>query len=214
MRPYCVGLTGGIATGKSTVAECFAKLDMAIVDTDVISRELTSAGGAAMPFIAREFGDDFVTTTGALDRAAMRSYVFSNAEARLRLESILHPRIREAAAIQVSGAESPYVILVVPLLVEHLAEYRNLVDRILVVDCDEADQLRRLTARSALHETEAKAMISAQSSRSQRLALADDVIDNRGSLAFLKKQVALLHKMYMRDSMGFVDNSSKVHCKP
>lgn len=197
MRPWCVGLTGGAGAGKTTVAQGFAGLGVTVVDTDVISRELTMAGGAAMPAIREAFGPGCVDADGALNRQAMRALVFEEPAMRNKLEGILHPRIREIAGRSVAAASSPYVLLVVPLLVEHLKEYRPLLDRILVVDCDEAQQLRRIATRPTMNEAGAKAMLRAQSSRESRLAMADDLIDNRGDLTMLARQIDKLHKQYL-----------------
>lgn len=197
MHLYCVGLTGGIGAGKSAVAAIFSGYGITVVDTDVISRDLTSVGGAAIPAIASTFGDEFIDGAGGLDRPAMRSYVFSDAAARHQLEKILHPLIKTEAVRQVLHAASPYVVLVVPLLVEHLADYRELVDRILVVDCDEAQQLTRIAARPTMNMEQAKAILAVQHSRNTRLAVADDIIDNRGNLAELAEQVSVLHGRYL-----------------
>lgn len=197
MRPYCVGLTGGVGAGKSTVADLFAVHGAAIVDTDAIARELTSAGGRAMPDIGSTFGAGYVNTDGSLNRSAMRALVFSDTEARRRLEQILHPLIKAEAMRCLSRARAPYVVLVVPLLLEHWGDYRGLVDRVLVVDCDVARQLQRISARPGMDDGQAKAILAAQSGREARLAMADDVIDNRGDRAALSEQVAALHGRYL-----------------
>lgn len=197
MRPYCVGLTGGVGAGKSVVATIFSDYGIAVVDTDVISRALTSAGGAAMPAIATVFGTEYIDEAGGLNRPAMRSHIFSDAAARDRLEMVLHPLIKAEATRQVMHAASPYVVLVVPLLVEKMADYRELVDRILVVDCDETQQLRRIAARPTMNMEQAKAILAAQHDRSTRLSVADDVIDNRGELMELAGQVSVLHARYL-----------------
>jgi dephospho-CoA kinase len=150
-----------------------------------------------MPAIISAFGAEYVDETGGLNRPAMRSHVFSDAAARHRLEMILHPLIKAEAARLILNALSPYVVLVVPLLAEHLPDYRELVDRILVVDCDEAQQLRRIAARPTMNMEQAKAILAAQHRRNARLAIADDVIDNRGDLAALARQVTALHAQYL-----------------
>lgn len=203
MRPFCIGLTGGIGAGKSTVAQCFASRGVAVVDTDAIARDLTSAKGAALDAIVEEFGAGCLDGTGALDRQAMRGRVFSDPSARGRLERILHPLIRAEAAKRLyqegaSPAKGRYVVLVVPLLAERLDEYRHLVDRIAVVDCDEAQQLQRIMDRPGMSEAQARSILAAQSSRARRLAIADDVIDNRGDLTALAQQVSALHGRYSR----------------
>ncbi|MEW5770748.1 MAG: dephospho-CoA kinase [Pseudomonadota bacterium] len=198
MRAYCLGLTGGIGSGKSTVATLFAGLGAAVVDTDEIARELTAPGGAAMPAIVAAFGADARDAQGALDRARMRGLVFSDPEARRRLESILHPLIRAEAAGRLARAGPPYVVLVVPLLAERLDDYRGIVDRVAVVDCDPAQQLARIAARPGLDEAQARAILAAQAAPAARLAIADDVIDNRGDLAALRAQVVSLHARCLR----------------
>ena len=195
-----VGLTGGIGSGKSTVADRLAVFGAALVDTDAIAHQLTSAQGAAMGQIAAAFGPSVVRADGALDRAAMRRLVFSDPAAKERIEAILHPLIRrESEALCRSAAAAPYVLLVVPLLVEAAASasYRQRVDRILVVDCDEATQIARVKARSALSAAEVRAIMATQATRSERLAAADDVILNDGTPEALEPQVQALHLRYL-----------------
>jgi dephospho-CoA kinase len=192
---FVVGLTGGIGSGKSAAAEEFARLGATVVDTDAIARELTEAGGAAMPYVERMFGKDFIHQ-GAMDRKAMREHVFSDAAARRALEGLLHPMIREESARRIGRASGPYVVLVVPLLVES-PDYRARVDRVLVIDSPEEAQVARVRARSGLSEKEARAIMSTQSSRKTRLKAADDVIDNSGTLDALQKQVRALHAKYL-----------------
>ena len=192
-----VGLTGGIGSGKTTVADRFAELGAAVVDTDVIAHQLTSVDGAAIPAIRAEFGDTVITPDQRLDRAAMRRLAFAEPSARKRLESILHPLIRErSAALCEAQTTAPYVILVVPLLVESAA-FRGRVDRILVVDCDEALQEARVMARSGLAHSEVRAIMATQVSRSERLAAADDVIANNNDLSALVANVLALHRRYL-----------------
>jgi dephospho-CoA kinase len=197
MRPFCVGLTGGIGCGKSTVADMLADLGAAVVDTDVIARELTGATGAAIADIVAAFGADALTASGELDRAAMRARVFADRGARERLQDILHPLILEAAARRVGAAEAPYALLVVPLLVESLPRYRALVDRVAVVDCERAQQLARAATRPGLDEAQARAIVDAQIGAAARLAVADDVIANRAGLDALRARVAELHAKYL-----------------
>lgn len=197
MRPFCVGLTGGIGAGKSTVANIFAGLGATVVDTDVISRGLTCAGGRAMADIARVFGSKVIAEDGSLDRPSMRALVFADSHSRKQLEVLLHPLILDEARKQVHATQSAYALLVVPLLVEHMAEYGALLDRILLVDCDEAQQLQRIMARPGVDLVQAKAMLAAQSTREDRRAIADDVIDNRGDIEQLSEQVGLLHRQYL-----------------
>ena len=198
---FIVGLTGGIGSGKSTVADIFSSLGIAVVDTDVIAHELTGACGAAMPEIAAAFGSDVLLAQGGLDRAAMRRRVFADPSARKRLENILHPKIRHEANVRCQAAVSPYVLLVVPLLIESGA-YRQSVKRLLVVDCDEAIQVARVIARSGLSVEEVKMIMAAQASRAERLAVADDVVSNEADRAALELQVIALHQRYLRLSRG------------
>ncbi|MDJ0939847.1 MAG: dephospho-CoA kinase [Woeseiaceae bacterium] len=191
-----VGLTGGIASGKSTVADMFAELGVPIIDTDLIAREVVEPGQPALDEIRHEFGDAIIAEDGSLDRAAMRRLVFSDDDARRRLEAIVHPRIRASALEQAATAGGQYQIIVVPLLVE--SPIREQVDRILVVDCDEDAQIRRLMARDAESEGQARRMLAAQASREQRLAIADDVVDNAGDVDATQSQVNELHRRYVR----------------
>lgn len=196
---FIVGLTGGIGSGKSTAAAIFASLGVAVVDTDVIARELTTAGGAAIPEIAAAFGAGVLLADGSLDRTAMRRLAFSDASAKRRLESILHPMIRresEARCLTAADSHSPYALLVVPLLVES-GTFRPVVDRLLVVDCEETVQIARVMARSVLSADEARAIMATQASRADRLAVADDVLTNNASRENLSAQVALLHPLYL-----------------
>jgi dephospho-CoA kinase len=194
-RPYVVGLTGGIGSGKSAAADEFARLGATVVDTDLIAHRLTGPGGAAVAAIQRLFGDGFVLPSGAMDRKRMRERVFADTAARKSLEGVLHPMIRDESERQIAAAGGPYVVHVVPLLVES-GHYRRRVDRILVVDCPEATQLARVRARSGLSADEAQDIVRSQASRAERLAAADDVIDNGGTLEDLRKQVAVLHVKY------------------
>lgn len=193
---YCVGLTGGIGSGKSSAADEFAALGAALVDSDAISHELTRSGGAAIPALREEFGADYITPEGALDRARMRALVFGDAQAKRRLEAVLHPLIRQETTTRIGTARAPYVVLVVPLLLETGA-YRELVQRIAVVDCSEATQIARVMARSGLAENEVRAIMATQLTRAERLARADDVIGNDGDRAALREQVRALHQRYL-----------------
>jgi len=194
---YCVGLTGGVGSGKSTAACLFADLGAALVDTDAIAHALTAAHGAAMAAIEAEFGGEVIAADGSLNRAAMRSLVFSEGGARQRLEQILHPLILREAQRQVAGARAPYVILIVPLLVENLAAWRHDLNRIAVVDCDEQQQIERTSRRPGISGNQARAILAAQSPRAARLAIADDLLDNRAGLAELEAQVRRLHQIYL-----------------
>lgn len=196
---FVVGLTGGIGSGKSAAAEEFARLGATVVDTDTIAHELTAPGGAAMPEVERLFGAEVVGADGAMDRAKVRVRVFADPAARKALEALLHPLIRDESRRRIAAAKGPYVLHVVPLLVES-ADYRMRVDRVLVVDCPEALQVARVRARSGLSEAEVRAILASQASRAERLAAADDVVDNSGSLEALRKQVAALHQKYLEYS--------------
>jgi dephospho-CoA kinase len=196
VKPYTVGLTGGIGSGKSAVAELFAGLGVNVVDTDEIAHELTRPGGEAIAPIHAAFGDQAIARDGALDRAAMRKLAFSDARTRKRLEAILHPMIRAESSRRLERAAGPYAIMVIPLLVESGVD-RSRTPRVLVVDCPETSQLERVMRRSGLSEAEVRAILAAQATRAQRLAAADDVIDNGGAPQALEGQVARLHEKYL-----------------
>lgn len=193
---YVVGLTGGIGSGKSTAAHLFAELGAWVVDSDAIAHELTAPGGAAIEPIRSAFGKDMIAPDGSLDRAAMRRLVFGDAAAKAQLESILHPMIRIEADARCMQSTAPYVILMIPLLVE-TGYYRGRLERVLVVDCDEDIQVSRTVARSGISAEQVRAIMATQASRAQRLQAADDVIDNNGDLAQLREQVQRLHAIYM-----------------
>ncbi|MBQ5946535.1 dephospho-CoA kinase [Massilia sp. ST3] len=195
-QAFSVGLTGGIGCGKSTVADMFAALGASVIDTDQIAHSLTAPHGAAMPALLAEFGAGFATTDGALDRAKMRALVFADATARARLEAILHPRIREATAAAAAIATGPYTIFVVPLLIES-GTWRERVTRVLAIDCTEDTQVSRVMARSGLPAEQVRAIMAAQVTRAQRLAAADDVINNDEGVDALRPQVARLHAQYL-----------------
>lgn len=194
--PFAVGLTGGIGSGKTTVAELFAELGAGVVDTDVIARALTGVGQTAVGEIARRFGPQYVTADGALDRARMRKLAFEDARAKKDLESILHPLIRREAERLVANSTAPYVILVVPLLFESGA-YQKLVRRVLVVDSDQETRIERVRRRNNLPREEILAIMASQVGQAERLRRADDVIRNDGDLAALEAQVAALHRKYL-----------------
>ena len=196
---FVVGLTGGIGSGKSAAADEFARLGATVVDTDAIARELTAAGGAALPHIKALFGDALIAPSGAMDRDAMRNRVFSDPAAKRALEELLHPMIRVEAERRIAAAGGPYMIYVVPLLIE-AGDYRRRVARVLVVDAPEAAQLARVRARSGLAEPEVRAIVAQQASRAARRAAADDVIDNSGTLEQLFAQVRALHARYLKMS--------------
>lgn len=191
-----VGLTGGIGSGKSTVARQFAELGVPIIDTDVIARDLVAPGRPLLTRIAEQFGADLLTADGSLDRERLRDAVFEDPDKRRQLEDLLHPAIRERMLRQADAASGPYLILVVPLLVEK--GWQSLVDRVLVVDALVDDQIRRTMARDGLPEARVRSILATQASREQRLAAADDVIRNEGSLDKLLQQVQDLHRFYLQ----------------
>lgn len=193
--PFRVGLTGGIASGKTTVADTLASFGAAVIDTDVIAREVVEPGQPALEEIRETFGDDVFDASGGLDRRALRNVIFNEADARRRLEAILHPRIRYETLRQADAAGGPYQVIVVPLLTS--SELATAMDRILVVDCDEATQVERLLARDAETEAQARKILAAQASRDDRLAIADDVIENDGSLEELVAKLRHLHARYL-----------------
>jgi dephospho-CoA kinase len=193
---FVVGLTGGIGSGKSAAADEFARLGASVVDTDVIAHALTQQGGAAVAEVEKRFGKEFVVN-GAMDRKKMRDHVFADPAAKRALEALLHPMIREESARRIAAASAPYVVHVVPLLIES-PDYRRRVNRVLVVDAPEEVQVARVRARSNLPEEEVRAIMRMQVTRAERLAAADDVIDNAGSRDALRNQVAALHEKYLQ----------------
>jgi dephospho-CoA kinase len=208
-----IGLTGGIGSGKSTVAQAFEARGIAVIDADAIAHTLTAPGGGAINAIREAFGATFITPEGALDRVQMRAHAFAQPEARLLLESILHPMIRHETARRASAATSAYRILMIPLLVEARtrdANWRQRYDRILVIDCTEATQISRVMSRSGLTEAAVKAIMASQASRQERLAEADDVIDNDGGPDTIAPQVEVLHQRYLRliETSGKLDTQT------
>ncbi len=205
-RPFCIGLTGGLAAGKSEVAARFAALGAEVVDTDRIARELTTPQGKALPAIVEAFGREVLAPDGGLDRQAMRRRVFADPPSRRRLEAILHPLILDRVRQRLEASNAAYVILVVPLLVEAGRDYRDIVDRVLVVDCAESVQLERAMARDAVDAAQARAIMAAQVDRSARLAVADDVLDNLGDLQGLDREVEKLHARYLKMAKNRADS--------
>ena len=193
---YCVGLTGGIGSGKSVASRMFSELGAGVIDTDEISRALTAPGGAAIAPIRKAFGAEFIAADGGLDRARMRELVFRDAQAKRKLEDILHPRIRERLRAAVAAARQPYVLAVIPLLFETGA-YADLLRRVLVVDCEESEQVRRASARSGLSAQDVRAIMAAQLPRAERLKRADDVLLNDGGVEALRPRVETLHRRYL-----------------
>lgn len=199
MSLLTIGLTGGIASGKSSVATQFAALGVPIIDTDLIARELvdptSKTGQAALRDIVTHFGAQALQADGQLDRAWLRQRIFSDVRDRAALNTIMHPRIRARVEVELAKLDTPYVIVVIPLLIES-RNYDDIVQRVLVVDIDEAEQLRRLMARDNIDAKQARAMLNAQATRAQRLARADDVIDNSSPADALAPQISRLHTHY------------------
>ncbi|MGO3857656.1 MAG: dephospho-CoA kinase, partial [Neisseriaceae bacterium] len=186
-----VGLTGGIGSGKTQVSDGFAALGVPVIDADVVSRSLTEDGGEALPFIHEAFGASVFTRPGVLDRAALRERVFANEQAKIQLEAILHPLILQKIALQHASLVATYAILSVPLLVEKKT-YLSLCQRVLVVDCAEETQIKRVRARNGFSRDQVLRIMAQQASRSERLAVATEVIENEFDLAYLEQEVARL----------------------
>lgn len=195
-QPFVVGLTGGIGSGKSAAADLFGELGAAVVDTDRIAHALTAPDGAAMAAIREAFGAGVVAEDGSLNRPAMRALAFEDPAVRKRLEGILHPLIRDESDRLCREAQAPYVVLVVPLLIES-GTYRGRVRRLCVVDCPEDVQVERVMRRSGLETSQVRAIMAAQARRAERLQAADDVVDNGDGLAQLREQVLDLHRRYL-----------------
>jgi len=190
-----VGLTGGIASGKSLVGAMFVKLGAALIDTDVVAREVVAPGEPGLAAVTAAFGPSVLLASGELNRPALRTLVFEDEAKRLTLEAILHPLIRARTRAHLKELTTPYALVVVPLLVE--TSFKDFVDRTLVVDCPEATQLERLMRRDGIPRAEALAMLRAQADRVTRLRAAHDVIDNSGSPEAARRQVAQLHGRYL-----------------
>ena len=216
VRPYCIGLTGGIGCGKTSVARVFRELGAAVVDTDEIAHELTGPGGEAIEAIRRKFGREFFAADGSLDRARIRRLIFRDPPARAKLEAILHPLIRAQSRSRLNAVTQPYALVVIPLLFETGA-YADLLQRVLVVDCDEAQQIERTMRRSNLTEDEVRAIMAAQIPREERIARADDVLSNDGDMNSLRKQVEDFHTEYLRfareDVAAASEHGPKTHGK-
>ena len=194
--PFRVALTGGIASGKSTVANLFAELGVPLIDTDVIAREVVEPGRPALAAIVAAFGPGVLDAQGCLDRRRMRERIFADPAAKQRLEAILHPAIRAEMERQSRMAGGRYQVLVIPLLAE--SGRRDHVDRVLLVDVPEALQVERLALRDGVSREQAEAALNAQATRAERLAIADDVIQNAGRVDELKQQVRALHEKYLQ----------------
>lgn len=191
-----IGLTGGIGSGKSAVSDCFEKLGVTVVDADVVAREVVEPGTVALKSIADHFGDDILTAEGALDRAALRTLIFSDENQRKWLEALLHPLIRKEIIAQLNQSNSPYSILSSPLLLE--TDQQTLVDRVLVVDVPVELQLERTVQRDNNSVDQVKSIISAQSTRTYKQQKADDIILNIGTIEELQKDVFALHQRYLQ----------------
>jgi dephospho-CoA kinase len=190
-----VGLTGGIASGKSLVAAMFAKLGATVIDTDVVAREVVAPGEPGLAAVSAAFGPRVLLASGEINRPVLRSLVFEDETKRRELEAILHPLIRARTRAKLAALDVPYALVAVPLLVE--TSFGELVDRVLVVDCPESMQLERLTRRDGIPRTEALAMVRAQLDRATRLRAAHDIIDNSGATDATRRQVDLLHQRYL-----------------
>ena len=201
MKILRIGLTGGIASGKSTVADLFAALEVPVIDTDKIAREVVEPGQPPLEQLVERFGAGILTPDGHLDRPKLREIVFSDPRARADLEALTHPAIGSAVEAMAAAAGGPYQILVIPLLVEKGLGKR--LDRVLAVDCPESLQLQRLQARDGSSAAQAQAILDAQASRTARLKAADDVIRNESDVADLRQQVEALHRRYLELAQKF-----------
>ena len=191
-----VGLTGGIGSGKTTVANAFARHDVPLIDTDMIARELVAPGQPALEAIVAHFGKSVLSPDGELDRPKLAEIVFASAEQRAELERILHPRIRQVVQTRLADLDTPYCLIIIPLLTE-TGGYPFL-DRVLLVDVSEETQIARTMTRDGLERQQVEQILASQSSREQRRALADDIIDNNGDPATIQQQVDALHQHYLR----------------
>jgi len=199
LEKFSLGLTGGIGSGKTTIANAFQALGASLIDTDLIAHALTRKDGLAIPQIREEFGDQAISEDGSMDRARMRALVFNDSAAKLRLEAILHPLIRSQTEQAAASATGDYLIFVVPLLIES-GNWKQRVDRILVVDCEEEIQITRVMQRNQLSREQVLAIMRNQASRQERLAAADDVILNQDGLHLIKPQILALHQTYLNMS--------------
>lgn len=195
MSNYVVGISGGIGSGKTTVTDLFAEYDVEVIDADVIARQVVEPGTEALKAIVDKFGTPILDTSGWLDRAKLRKLVFAKPDIKSWLNQLLHPAIRQFMILQIQQAQSPYCLLSVPLLVEN--KLYEMVDTVLIVDVDEATQLHRTVLRDNSNEQQIRAIMQSQASREERLAVADDVIDNNAEKSLLSKQVAVLHRQYL-----------------
>lgn len=207
-KVFTLGLTGGIGSGKTTVANMFAELGAFLVDTDLIAHALTTENGTAISAIEKSFGSEFILPSGAMDRAKMRQHVFSQPNEKKRLEAILHPLIREKTELAAKESTGVYTIFVVPLLVES-GSWKQRVSRVLVVDCSEQTQLSRVMSRNGMTQEQALSIMQTQASRDQRLSAADDIILSERPLDEIKLEVKHLHDKYVKFSAGVRTNSTQ-----
>ena len=190
-----IGLTGGIASGKTAVANMFIDHDITVIDTDMVAREVVEPGEPGLAAVVEEFGNEILNADGSLDRARLRSVIFDDPDAKEKLEAILHPLIRKMTFAHAQSSGGPYQVFAVPLLAE--TDFNALVDRVLVIDCPGEMQLKRLMIRDGETETSARNILGAQARREDRLAIADDVITNTGSITDLQAEVERLHQKYL-----------------
>jgi dephospho-CoA kinase len=200
-RPLRIGLTGGIASGKSTVSQRFAELGVAVIDADVASRRVVEPGQPGLAQVVQRFGAGILDADGRLDRRALRNLIFKDPSLRQALDAMLHPLIRIEMEREAAAANDPYVIMAIPLLVEG-GTARQRVDRVLVVDADETLQIQRLQARDGSSEEQARAILASQAGRAARLRAADDVLSNSGTVAELRQAVDRLHEQYLQLSQS------------
>jgi dephospho-CoA kinase len=193
---FSLGLTGGIGSGKTTVSTMFAELGATIIDTDVIAHQLSQPGGDAIAAIAQKFGAAYIDVNGAMDRVKMRELVFANPQAKKNLEAILHPLIRQHCEQAAAGSKAAYPIFVVPLLIES-GDWKARVQRILVIDCDQETQIKRVMLRNHFAREQVLQILAAQASRDERLAQADDVIDSMANVSQVRIEVERLHRKYL-----------------
>lgn len=207
---FSIGLTGGIGSGKTTVADMFAARGVPVIDTDLIAHQITAPGGIAMPLIEGTFGPEYIAANGSLDRAKMRARVFSDNTAKAQLESITHPLIRAESERQRNAAQGVYHIVVVPLLIE-AGERASKVERILVVDCPKDTQIERVIRRNGFTRDQVLAIIARQATREARLAAADDVVvnDSAATLETLQREVDALHARYLAMASKAVETRGK-----
>ena len=196
-RPLRIGLTGGIASGKSAVTERFRELGVPVIDADVASRSVVEPGKPGLAQVVQRFGAGVLDANGQLDRRALRNLIFKDSSLRQALDSILHPLIRAEMEREAAQAQGPYVVMAIPLLVEGGSSAKR-VDRVLVVDADETLQIQRLQARDGSSEDQARAILASQASRAARLRMADDVLSNSGTVADLRQSVDRLHEQYLQ----------------